>query len=116
MSEFLQFDPVTGLSDSWDYNEMTGDIVIHRETDVEPLLKAMAETRATGSADKNFKRDMPVAYAFIDPVTELELMKKGIDIHRLGHPQGPTFKAFAKEIETNYPHLKATEKKAWRPQ
>jgi hypothetical protein len=116
MAEFFDFDPVTGVREEWAYDEMTGDVVFHRAHDVEPLLKAMHETRMTGRADKNWKRDMPTLYAEVDAVTQVELLKKGIDVHKLG--QDPTmFKRFCKEIETNYPHLKASDtRKGWRPQ
>jgi hypothetical protein len=112
MAEHFWFDPVKGISEDWDYDEMTGTATFHKTTDVEPLLKAMHEARATGSTNATWKREMPSAYAFIDPVTEMKLLQKGIDIYNLRTPEQQ--KAFFKEIETNYPHLKSTDKKAWR--
>jgi hypothetical protein len=112
MSTFFDFDPVTGVRYDFAYNEDTGDALIHRSADVEGLLRATHEARATGSADKNWKRDMPTLYAEIDPITITALLKKGIDIFNLKTPAQQ--KAFFKEIETNYPMLKCTEKKAFR--
>jgi hypothetical protein len=112
MSEFFSFDPVTGITDTWDYNEQTGDAVVHRSADVEGLLKATADARLSGAADKHWKNDMPSLYAEIDPITQVELLKKGIDIFKLNDPT--MRKRFFYEIEINYPLLKTTNKKAIR--
>jgi hypothetical protein len=44
-------------------------------------------------------------YASIPPVVEMDLRKKGLDLNKSEH-----MPAILKEINSNYPYLKATDK------
>lgn len=114
MPEFFDFDPVRGITETWDYDEMTGTAVIHQSQDVEAVLKVAAEGRARALADKAWKKSDVTLYASIPPVVEYELMKRGIDIYKLNDPEMD--RRFTRVIETEYPFLKGSDKKAWRPQ
>jgi hypothetical protein len=106
MAEFFDFDPLSGVKRTFDYDEGRGDFIVRSEQDVGQLLKETAEARATGQYDsprKEFK-----FYASLPPVVQIALRAKGIDIYS----QDPTMirRMFA-EIDANYPLLKMTEKR-----
>ena len=107
MSDFLHYDPITGTSKLFDYDEDTNTAFIHTFQDVEPLLKRNAEWANTGVKDSGIKRDF-WHYADIPPVVQLELRKKGIDIYS----KDPAMirRMFA-EINANYPRCKVTHKR-----
>lgn len=103
--EVFDVDPATGVTKYFEYEEDTGLARIHTVQDVEPILRYTAEMRATRAADAKLRDDDYFCqYALIPPVVQLELMKKGINIH------DPTqTKRLVAEIESNYPYLKTTE-------
>ena len=90
---------------------VTGKTIIRSEQDVQPVLDEAARQRATGERDKGIAGHMK-HYCYLPNGVALELLKKGINMQR---PQNGDWARFFKEIETNYPYLKTTEKKAWRP-
>ena len=111
MPDFLEYDPLTGVRRLFDYDEMTGQAWIRTETDVEPLLNQAQADRNTRTYDGGIKKGF-LKYCEIDPVTQLELRKKGIDIYS----KDPVMiRRMFQEIETNYPKLKSTNKVMWRP-
>jgi len=103
----LSYNPLTGVRDWIEVEEDTGVMRIHKEQDIEPILKYTAEARNTGASDRIFKQndDYCVSYALIPMVVELELYKKGINIH-----DPNCTKRLLQEIDTNYPYLKTTDK------
>ena len=112
--EFLDFDPFTGIAT---YTEdLDGPMMaIHQETDVEPLIEAVKRRRLEGFSDMGIGRTLNGEYCRLDCVTIMNLKKKGIDVFAK-MPNGSAEQArFMREIETNYPYLKTTEKKGWRP-
>ena len=105
MSQFFDYDPNTGVQDFFAFDEINGVARIKSVQDVEPLLNRQKLYRDEGLKDRGIKSGL-WHYASIPTTVAMELRNKGIDIFNKDHQ-----KAMFKEINTNYPHLKATVKK-----
>lgn len=106
MAEFFDYDPYTGLTRYFDYNEMTGEATIHTREDVSSLLKLCAEERNTGITDKELKKDDYLCkYARLPMTVVMSLRSKGIDVFNPDHG-----KAMMRELDANYSHFKTTYK------
>ena len=104
MATFLDYDPVRGV-EQWQAIE-DGKLKIHTRQDVEPILELAAIERNNGLTDYGIKKDLWL-YARIPPVVILEIKYKyGVDIFKRDH-----LKCALTLINTEYPHLKCTEKK-----
>ncbi len=111
--EHFSYDPLTGVRTLFDYDEENDRAVFRREEDISGVLKVAAETRANGVQSYIGTGDEQWFPQAVIPSTVMaELLKKGIDVSRL---EGKDATALAREIETNYPWLKLTDKKIWRP-
>lgn len=109
--EKFSYDPVTGISTFFDYDEETDRAILKREQDVEGVLKYAAECRRQDTTRENLKRDDYFClHSTIPALVEVELMKKGMSLGR-----EEDLPKIAREIETNYPYLKCTDLKLWRP-
>ena len=107
--EFFDYDPWTGLAY---YTEQDGpNTIVRTEQDCSPVLEHTMEKRNSGSGDKRIAGHMN-HYADIPNGVALQLMQKDINIFNL---RKGDFPKLAREIEQNYPYLKVTDKKAWRP-
>lgn len=103
MPKFVDYDPLRGVETLEDSYE--GRLQIHYRQDVEPVLETAKAERINGLTDRGIKNDMWL-YARIPPVVILEMrFKYGIDIFKRDHMK----RAF-RLINTEYPHLKCTEK------
>jgi len=107
MPEFLHFDPFTGTSKYFDWDDSKKEAVITTVQDVQPVLDRAKETANVGGSDSGIKRSF-WHYADIPPVVQLELRKKGIDIYSTDKMM---IKRMFAEINANYPHCKLTHKK-----
>lgn len=102
--EVFEYNPFLGVKTLFDVVDDGTKIVRRVETDIEPVLRAAAEARNTGRADKNLKRDDYVCcYAILDPVTLVKLKSMGIDPDRDQN-------ALLKAIDEHFPYLKTTDK------
>ena len=110
MGNFLHTDPNSGLSYYEDTDEVSGITKIRSMQDVEPVLRRAEMKRKEGTSDKGIAGHMK-EYCYLPMGIMLEMMKKGINMM---NPSPSDWNSFFREIETNYPHLKTTEKKAWR--
>ncbi len=111
--EFFSYDPLTGVRTLYDYDEEKDMAIFRREEDISGLLKAAAETRARGPTSYiNTSDEKWFPQAFISATMMADMLKKGIDVSRL---EGKDATIVAREIETNYPSMKLTDKKIWRP-
>lgn len=111
--EYFSYDPVTGIRTDWDFEDETGIATFYQEEDIEGLLKVAAETRATNTPMSYTGHDEKWWPEAVIPATVInELLKKGINVLRYEDKDATDL---AREIETNYPHLKLTDKKIWRP-
>lgn len=114
MKQLLDFDPVTGLAYYTEERD-DGKITLHTEQDCRRILEHTKEKRNSGSGDNKIAGHMS-HYAEIPNGVALALMKKGINVYKgFGRRNTAEWNRFAREIETNYPYLKVTDKRAWRP-
>lgn len=107
MSTFFNYDPLTGVTEHFDYDESTGTAKILHSQDVSQALDLAAAYRNTGLADEGIKKGM-WKYAVIPTVVQIALRAKGLDIYS----KDPTMmnKVF-EEIDREYPWIKTTNKK-----
>jgi hypothetical protein len=109
--EYFSYDPLTGVRTLFDYDEDTDTAIFRREQDVEGVLAFAAECRRQETTRKNLKRDDYFClHSTIPAMVEVELLKKGLSLNR-----EEDLPKIAREIETNYPNLKCTDLKLWRP-
>ena len=103
MSEFLEYDPHTGIRTDTRWDENLQQMTLIRTADVEPILdhaKAMS-AHETASAD-GIKQGW-WQYASLPPIVILQMRAKGINVF----DQNDQKRMFA-EINQHYPHLKCT--------
>lgn len=78
--------------------------------DVSGILDVLKKKKNDPEAWKKGVNKSFAHYATIPPIVELELRKKGINIYDKN-----CTKRLIQEIEQNYPDLKVTEARMWRP-
>ena len=106
MPVLFDHDPITGVTQYFDYDPIKDEISLTSVQDVSKLLDALKEARNNPDNWKRGVKESWAHYATIPSVVEMELKKKGIDIYDKN-----ATKAIIKEIEQNYPWLKATDAK-----
>jgi hypothetical protein len=104
MAEFLDFDPVTGITHYFDFDEATGNAHITYEQDVEPILDYTKRLANDGATDRGIKESW-WKYAVIPAIVQVKLRAKGIDINDPG-----STKRIIQEINEHYPAIKTTQK------
>ena len=104
MKRLLDYNPVSGLREYFEFNHLTGETTITTEQDVETTLDwTKALSRDESYSKKGIKNSF-WHYATIPDGVWLELkVKHGIDWNDL--------KAIRAKIDSDYPHLKATTKR-----
>lgn len=103
----LLFDhnPDTGVTEYFDYDPIKDQVRITTTQDVTAFLDRMNALRNNPEiSSKGIKEDW-WHYASIPPVVEIELRNKGLKLEDKNH-----MKAILREINTNYPYLKSTDK------
>jgi hypothetical protein len=106
MAEFFDFNPHTGIRRFTEYDNETGLMKVIAQQDVEPLLDHTKAAANEGMTDHGIKNDWWL-YCKIPPIVQLQLMKKGINIHS----KDPAMrKRMFEEINREYPYLKTTHK------
>lgn len=105
MQKWIEYDPKTGVRETNYASDDDEKVIVTKEEDVQPLLDRNLEIRNSRATDIGIKKGL-WHYASIPITVQYELLKKGINIHRLEDHA----KMFA-EIEANYPKLKTTYKK-----
>lgn len=112
MSTFLDYDPLTGVTQELDATYGDNRLQIHYKQDVEPILQIAKYERDHGLSDtKQAKKNDIRLFARIPPVVIMELKNKyGLDI--FSNDRTERNKAFQK-IEQEYPHLKTTTMKLY---
>jgi len=99
-------DPELGITEYWDYDPINDTFAIVTEQEVTPFLDRMQKIRNECDVWGHGIKEEWLLYASIPTVVELELLKKGLRLDRK-----EDHKAIFKEINTNYPNLKAVNKK-----
>jgi hypothetical protein len=103
MSVHFDYDPLTGVTQTFDYDPVTEDVRLTSTQNLDAFFEALKQKRDNPDAwAKGVKQEF-AHYATIPPVIQMELMKKGIDIHNPNQT-----KELLKEINTSYPYLKVT--------
>jgi hypothetical protein len=111
--EHYSYDPLTGVTTLFDYDEEKDLVIFRKEEDVSGLLKVAAETRARGPTSYiNTGDEQWFPLAMIPATVMAELLKKGIDVSRL---EGKDATSLAQVIERDYPALKLTDKRIYVP-
>lgn len=110
MSQLLDYDALTGVAY---YTEEDGDkTFIRSEQECSKIVDYVAEKRRSGAGDNRIAGHANHV-AEIPNGVGLELLKKGINIWNIRGKAEET--ALLREIETNYPQLKVTNRRIWRP-
>lgn len=105
----FEYDPVTGVQILADFED-EGQMHFQKWEDLQGLVDLAAMNRAARKDDAMMQKDEYFClYASVPPTIELEMLKKGISLEK------SSMKEIAQEIEANYPYLKHTERKLWRP-
>ena len=105
MPILFDYDADSGVKTLFDYDPIRDQVFLTYEQDVTKFLDQMKAVRDNPEVSaKGIKEDW-WHYCSIPEVVEMELMKKGLSLHNKDH-----MKSILKEINTNYPYLKATEK------
>ena len=104
MATLLDFDPETGISHYFDYDNETDLSRITTVQDIEPLLEYNQRLRNERATDGGIKAGWWL-YAKIPAVVQLKMRAKGIDINDPG-----STKRIIQEINEHYPQLKTTVK------
>jgi hypothetical protein len=108
MATTYEWNPYRGTWYEMEDDPQTGGLIIHTKQNVQPLLDRNRKLRNSGVNDlggMNDKQDLK-HYASIPAHIELALRQKGIDIYN-----GKQTKQMIREIETNYPECKVTNRK-----
>lgn len=103
MGQFLDYNPSNGTWVETDYSAHEDVITVHRKQDVSGVLELAKANRNSGLNDKIDSDFHFSKYATIPNTIEVELLKKGINIHNPNQT-----KELLKEINENYPYLKHT--------
>jgi hypothetical protein len=103
MSILFDYDPLTGVSQHFDFDPVTEQIRLTSSQDLSFLMEQLKQKRNNPEAWKKGIKESFAHYATIPPIIELELKKKGIDIYNPNQT-----KELLREINTNYPFLKVT--------
>ena len=94
-----------GTKEYFNYDELTDTTTITTVQDVSSILDRMKNVR-NEIGDKSLIKEEFWHYATIPEVVEIELRNKGINIYDKNDT-----KRILREINENYPYLKATNKK-----
>lgn len=103
MGVLFDYDPNTGVTQTFDYDPVTEDVRLTSTQDLDAFFAAIKAKRDNPDAWKQGVKEEWAHYASIPPVIEMELMKQGIDIH---NPHQT--KELIHAINTKYPYLKVT--------
>ena len=103
MSVFFDYDPNTGVTQTFDYDPVTEDVRLTSTQNLDTFFEAVKQKRDNPEAWAKGVKEEFAHYASIPPVIEMELLKQGIDIN---NPHQT--KELLKAINTKYPFLKVT--------
>lgn len=103
MSVFFDYDPNTGVTQTFDYDPVTEDVRLTSTQDLDTFFATVKAKRDNPDAWKKGVKEEFAHYASIPPVIEMELLKQGIDMN---NPHQT--KELLKAINTKYPFLKVT--------
>jgi hypothetical protein len=103
MSVFFDYDPNTGITQTFDYDPVTEDVRLTSTQNLDAFFAAVKAKRDNPDAWKKGVKEEWAHYASIPPVIEMELLKQGIDMNNPDQT-----KELLNAINTKYPFLKVT--------
>jgi len=103
MSEFFEYDPLTGIRTDTVWDEMKQEMTLVRSANVQPVLDFTKEMAADSWVSKEGIRDGWWLYAKLPPIVILQMRAKGINVFDKNDE-----KRMFEELNTYYPHLKCT--------
>jgi hypothetical protein len=103
MSVFFDYDPNTGVTQTFDYDPVNGDVRLTSTQDLDAFFAKVKAKRDDPDAWKKGVKEEWAHYASIPPVIEMQLLKQGIDINNPDQT-----KELLHAINTQYPFLKTT--------
>jgi hypothetical protein len=106
MPILFDYDAETGVKTMFDYDPIKDQAFLTYEQDVSGFLDRMQDIRNNPEISANGIKEDWWHYCSIPPVVEMELMKKGLYLHR-----PDDMKEILKIINSDYPFLKATTKR-----
>jgi hypothetical protein len=106
MPIFFDHDPLTGTTEWFDYDPVKDEFAFVIEQDVTAFLDHTKELRNNEDYSRNGIKEEWWHYCSIPTVVEMELRAKGLKLEDKN-----AFPGIMKEINRNYPYLKATDKK-----
>lgn len=104
MSEFIDFDPQTGVSHWWDYDAQTDKATITTRQDIEPILDWTKNAANQGLTDGGIKESWWL-YAKIPTIYQVKMHQAGIKLNDPG-----ATKRIIQWVNEHAPHLKCTTK------
>ena len=108
MKTILDKDPFTGLTEWFNYDPVADEVTVYSEAkdaEIKAFLDHTARVRNDPEISRQGIKGSAWRYASLPPLVQVELRDKGIDIFNPSHT-----KALLKEINTNYPYTKLTDK------
>jgi len=103
MSDFLEYDPVTGIQTRGVWNDTDQQYTLIRTADCEPVLDWTKAVANEAGLNREGIREGWWLYAKLPTIVILQMRAKGIDVFNRDHQQ-----RMYEEINANYPHLKCT--------
>lgn len=103
MSDFFEFDPVTGIKTDFKWNESDQQYTLIRRADCEPVLDWTKAVSNEAGVNREGIRAGWWLYAKLPPIVILQMRAKGIDVYNRDHQQ-----RMYEEINAHYPYLKCT--------
>lgn len=109
MPEFFDYRPETGIVETWDYDQQTGEAYVRHSGDHEAFFRRNNEARNTHACDRGVMENGKEFhwYCSIPPVVQIELRNKGINIYS---KDPAMIRRMFDEINANYPMCKMTDK------
>lgn len=103
MSEFFEYDPITGIRTDTVWDEMKQEMTLVRTADVQPVLDFTKEMAADSYVSQEGIKDGWWLYAKLPPIVILQMRAKGINVFDKNDE-----KRMFEELNTHYRHLKCT--------
>ena len=103
MAEFFDYDPQYGIRTDTSWSEHEQKMTLTRTADVEHVLDYSKALANSGVVSQQGIKQGWWLYANLPPIVILQMRAKGINVF----DKNDEARMFA-EINTNYPHLKAT--------
>ena len=103
MSEFFEYDPLTGIRTDLSWSESEQAMTLIRTADVEPVLDFTKACANEAGLNREGIRAGFWLYAKLPPIVILQMRAKGINVFDQNDQ-----KRMFEEINAHYPHLKCT--------